>query len=868
MKDKIKIWTGSINYFNASLISSAYLLFVWIILLAGSEMEFSLASIFELHRNNALLIFVDLIPIISFAVFFTLNSKLSRTTASYKKEIEKITSINSMHASQAKKLGTGDYSSSIETEGPDDRMGNALIVLQTYLRYNQKKEKNLAWINEGRDNISRILRNHTDISQLSYEIIKDLISYISAAQGALYIYKGREKTLVNVATYAYNRKRFINQEFKIGQGLVGQCAYEMDVIYRTEIPADYATITTGILGDAKPAAILLIPLISDETLRGVMEFAFITEKVPKLTIMYLLELGEIIGRTFYNLQLSHQTELLLEESRKMTEELRLNEMKLKENAEEMEKTQSELKRSNEQLEAKIREVQNAQGKIHWLLENSSEVISIYSEAFQLSFVSPSVTRILGYTPEEMMQGKDIERMSTESASHFRELLEQSVNSGESNAVAQYSFIKKDGQKIYLESSARNYLHDPAIQGIIVNSRDITEKIRAEKEERLKTRMQSLSENSLDVIIRLSTTGHFHYANPVVEDYTGLGPKNLLNKALSEISLPASMKNYLMDALLKMNESPKKLNNEIPIPIKLGEKLSERIVSFDAIPEFAADQLETVLFVGHDITEAKRIGKEIQVKNKNIEDSINYARKIQRALLPDLDQYARIFPRSFMFYKPRDVVSGDFPWLYSKNGHVYLAAIDCTGHGVPGALLSFIAYFILNNIIEQDDDCTAAQILDKLHNNVRSTLKQDSDRSDARDGMDIAFCKIDFKKSELQYAGAHRPLLILSEGELTEIKGDRKAIGGILPGKKAEEDFTNNSIPYRKGDKFFIFTDGLPDQLGGPYGRKYSTKRIRDFILENPGYTMKQYNELFTNDFADWQKGFKQLDDLLMMGIEF
>ena len=135
-------------------------------------------------------------------------------------------------------------------------------------------------------------------------------------------------------------------------------------------------------------------------------------------------------------------------------------------------------------------------------------------------------------------------------------------------------------------------------------------------------------------------------------------------------------------------------------------------------------------------------------------------------------------------------------------------------------------------------------------------------------MDIAICKINLQNEELHFAGAHRPLLLLSEGELTECKGDRKPIGGLYPERRGEENFTNNLIRYKKGDKIFIFTDGLSDQLGGPYGRKYSPKRIRDLILENPGYTMHQYHDLFQNDFNKWQEGFKQLDDLLMIGIEF
>jgi serine phosphatase RsbU (regulator of sigma subunit) len=152
--------------------------------------------------------------------------------------------------------------------------------------------------------------------------------------------------------------------------------------------------------------------------------------------------------------------------------------------------------------------------------------------------------------------------------------------------------------------------------------------------------------------------------------------------------------------------------------------------------------------------------------------------------------------------------------------------------------------------------------------VRKTLKQESEDADARDGMDIAFCKIDLKSREIHYSGAHRPLYLLHDGELMEFKGDRKAIGGIPNRKKPESPFTNHVVPYGTGDKVFFFTDGMPDQLGGPENKKYSPGRIRDIITDNPGFTMNQYKHYFSQDFEDWMQDAKQIDDVLLIGIEF
>ena len=372
-----------------------------------------------------------------------------------------------------------------------------------------------------------------------------------------------------------------------------------------------------------------------------------------------------------------------------------------------------------------------------------------------------------------------------------------------------------------------------------------------------------------MILRLSTVGQFFYVNPMVETYTGIEIKDLLNKTLNEVNFSEILFNYFRDTIEQIKANPEKTTREITLPIKFEETdETGRIMSFNAIPEFNENELETILFVGHDITEAKRIEQEIQDKNKKIEDSINYAQRIQTSILPDNRILRETLSKSFIFYRPRDVVSGDFPWFFQKGDDIYIAAVDCTGHGVPGALLSFIGYFLLNNIVDHEGEHTAASIIDNLHYAVRRTLKQEDNEAEARDGMDIAFCKINYNKNELQFAGAHRPLYLLRKGELEEFKGDRKAIGGIPHRKKTEKDFTNYSIKTQSGDKIFFFSDGLTDQLGGPDIKKYSPARVREKIVENKDLTMSEFNSFFAKDFEDWRRGNKQIDDVLLIGIEF
>jgi len=865
-KQKNKLSAISYNDIIIGIGASLLFLFIsWMIDILTNNLSVTFSNIIQIHKSNPVHWIVDLAPVIIGLIIYFSIRKREKDKSVFEKIIEQRDQDINRNARFAKRIGEGIYDDKKDIVDQNDIIGKSLIVMRDNLLSNTKKEKEQNWISEGKDLISRILRMHNNIEELAYKVIVELIKYIDIIQGSFYIYDDEEKKLINTATYAYNRQRYINQEFKVGEGLIGQCAYEQDIVYRTEIPENYATITSGILGDKKPSSILIVPLITEEKLQGIIEFASIEGKFPELTIEFLKELGEIIARTLYNLKMNQKTEKLLLESQQMTVELKANEEQLRQNAEEMRATQEELEISNKNLETQIKEVENAQKRLHSLLENASEVISIYDSEIKLKYESPSVTKILGYTPEEMMSGKDMDRLTAKGEAAMKEMFDQLLEDSHSSRSIQYTYIKKDGKKIHIETTGRNLLNDPAINGIILNSQDITERKRAEKEERMKSKMQSLSENSPDLILRMNTKGQFFYANPMVDDYIGVKSKDIINARIDELDVETSLVDFFKDSIKQIRRTNQKLTHELTMPTA---KLGERIMNYNAIPEFNENELETVLFVGHDITEAKQIEIEIKDKNKKISESINYAQRIQSSILPNTNIIQEHLPQSFIFYLPRDVVSGDFPWFFKKDDILYISAVDCTGHGVPGALLSFIGYFQLNNIVDHDVNYNAGQILDQLHYGVRTTLKQDRIDADARDGMDIAFCRINLKKKELQYSGAHRPLYLLRNGELIEYKGNRKAIGGIPHRKKAEKDFINHVIEIKKGDKIFIFSDGMPDQIGGPEGRKYSPQRIRANIADNKDFTMQQYANMFTTDFKKWKGKTKQIDDVLLIGIEF
>lgn len=839
----------------------------WVIDLFRYDLEFSISGIIELHSINTAFWILDILPFLfAFAIHKAYDIwAVSKTDyEDLRNQLENQTINIKRVSSFAEKIGNGEYDSKFEITDKNDTLSKTIQNLRDKLYENNKQESIRNWMMVGKDKISNILRLHNDLNVLSFEVVVTIIKYLNVVQGAFYIYNEDNDKLKITASYAYNRKKYLNNEIKVGDGLVGQAAIEQDIVYRTEIPSNYLTITSGILGDRKPQSLLIVPLITEEKLQGALEFASF-KPFEDVEINFLKEIGEIIARAIYNLKINEKTERLLRESQQMTAELRENEEKLRENAEEMRLTQEELEKTNSILEEKIQEVNRSQKRLHSLLENASELILIYNESKKLTYVSPSCKRMLGYDEEEMMNGKDFDRVNMKGQKILNQMFADLLKNPSESHKVEYTYLDKQGNIIYLESTCKNLLHDPAIKGLVLNTSDITERKRAEKEQRMRGQMQSLSENSPDLIIRIDINGQFFYANPIIEKYTGIKSEEFHKKHINEIGLNPDIVEFFNNTINEISSKKEKIEKEMDF----NALHEERIMNCNAIPEFNEEKkLETILFVLHDITERKQIELMIQDKNQKITESINYALRIQQAILPNTKIIQKTFRQSFMFYKPKDVVSGDFPWFYEKGEDAYIAVIDCTGHGVPGAMLSLIGYFLTNQILGQIEHYNPGEILDQLHASVQRTLKQDQEGANARDGMDVALCKVNHRKKILEYAGAHRPLYYLHNGELQEFKGTKSAIGGIPKEGREEPKFENNLIHFEEGDSVFFFSDGLPDQFGGPEGKKYSPKRIREIIVQNQQLTMAQLNNFFQNDYRNWLGEGKQIDDVLLIGIKF
>ncbi|HEU4719581.1 MAG TPA: SpoIIE family protein phosphatase [Bacteroidia bacterium] len=327
--------------------------------------------------------------------------------------------------------------------------------------------------------------------------------------------------------------------------------------------------------------------------------------------------------------------------------------------------------------------------------------------------------------------------------------------------------------------------------------------------------------------------------------------------LATLSIPISMSVYLARNFARTS---RRLSDKLAEVEMLSQKTIEQEKEKQRILETQKETLELqVKERTAEITEQKKV---IEEKNKDITDSINYAKRIQDAILPSKEIKYEHFPESFVLFRPKDIVSGDFYWFAEKDGNRFIASADCTGHGVPGALMSMIGNNILNHIVNEKNIVSPDSVLDELHREVRVSLKQ-HEQTETKDGMDIALC-VFRKDGRLEFAGAQRPLWIFRNNGFEEIKGDKFSIGGLQA--ESERKFTLHAPAVAPGDCIYMFSDGFADQFGGVNGKKYMTKRFREFLFSITAKKMQEQESLLDEELERWKAGATQVDDVLVIGV--
>jgi len=271
-------------------------------------------------------------------------------------------------------------------------------------------------------------------------------------------------------------------------------------------------------------------------------------------------------------------------------------------------------------------------------------------------------------------------------------------------------------------------------------------------------------------------------------------------------------------------------------------------------------------IQHSLTKQQK--EKILLQNKRYKASFTYARRIQDAILPPTTFIRQLLPEHFIFYRPKDIVSGDFYWVNERGNQIVIAVGDCTGHGVPGAFMSMLGSSLLNETVDkmfhENENLRANEILNRVKYKLISSLRQTGKKGETQDGIDMALCVLNLKDRVLQYAGAYNPIFLVSNGEITQFRGDLMPIGIH---SKQRPSFTNHQIDIYNGDIIYLFSDGFTDQWGEKRGRKFMKRPFRQLLLRISEYSMKRQKEILAETFDTWRGKERQIDDVLVMGFK-
>lgn len=303
-----------------------------------------------------------------------------------------------------------------------------------------------------------------------------------------------------------------------------------------------------------------------------------------------------------------------------------------------------------------------------------------------------------------------------------------------------------------------------------------------------------------------------------------------------------------------------------------EKTNKKILIQKTEIEAQRDEIETQR---DSVIKQKERVEEI---HQALSDSIDYAKRIQESILPQTSEIEEYVKDYFIYYKPRDIVSGDFYWFTHKDNHTIIAAADCTGHGVPGAFMSVLGISLLHDIVEKENCINPGKILDRLRKEVITALNQKGKVGEQKDGMDISLVCINHETNTIKFSGANNPIYIINPTRKAWPKeaiyfGEGLAGAELKPNKmpiaiyNKMDNFDTQEIKVEKGDQVYLFTDGYVDQFGGEKGRKFMSKRFKQTLLKNADKTMKDQKENLNNVLKDWQAEKDQIDDILVLGVK-
>jgi len=373
-------------------------------------------------------------------------------------------------------------------------------------------------------------------------------------------------------------------------------------------------------------------------------------------------------------------------------------------------------------------------------------------------------------------------------------------------------------------------------------------------------------NSLIVVV--NQTGNVEYVSPSAKRILGFEPEQLMGEGWWNLT-----RNTIDDRKSIIELTLQQLKQESLLETVPQERLLKTATGGDRwiLWNTSKGPLNTLVGIGHDITDRKKAelkllekNTELVQHNKDMLDSIQYASRIQEAILPDVQKIKNAFKDAFVLYQPKDVVSGDYYFFYQRGNKTFVAVVDCTGHGVPGALMSFIANGALKEVIIKKGVEDPSEILYALDEELFLVLNKSKDGVVSIDGMDVAIGVFDFVEQTFSYAGAFRPVLVVRDNELIELDASRYPIGFYANVIKV---FTTHTIDIKQNDAFYFFTDGYCDQFGGEKAKKFNRKQFKELLLSAQDMEMSEQESYLQYVIKNWRQDEPQTDDILVMGIK-
>ncbi len=543
-----------------------------------------------------------------------------------------------------------------------------------------------------------------------------------------------------------------------------------------------------------------------------------------------------------------------------------------------------LERQKEEIEQKTEELEliNTElEKLSIVASETSTAVIILDKDGGFEWVNPGFTRMYGYTLQLLINELDENIRNASTFPNIEEYFTKCI--AEKHPVIYETHITtRWGNEKWAQSTLSPILgSNGEVRKLVIIDSDITKikeaeieilernkKIRAQASE-LVDKNHELEKLSLvasktdSSVIIARPDGEIEWVNDGFTRMLGISYKQFKEEYGSNLFSSSLNPELRADVELAIKEKRSHFYTA-PTITKNGQKIWIQTTLTPIFDKNGA--LRKLIAIDADVTKIKLAEEEIALQKEKIMDSITYARRIQNAVLPRKKILADSLKDYFIFFRPRDIVSGDFYWSTKIENKLLIAAADSTGHGVPGAFMSMLGISFLNEIVSKMpyDKIEAHTILNQLRENVKKSLHQTGKEGEAKDGMDIAFCVVDLEINKLQYAGAHNPLLIVRNNEIVQYRADDMPIG-IFYNEK--ESFTNHVIDIEPNDRFYIFSDGYPDQFGGERGRKFMIKRFKQMLIEIHQLPMNEQEKILDTRFKEWKNGTRQIDDVLVMGFE-